>query len=43
MVVVRPDQYVVAVLPLDAHAALAEFFVGVLLLSGQNRGGMSYH
>jgi phenol 2-monooxygenase (NADPH) len=26
LVVVRPDQYVAHVLPLDAHAALAEFF-----------------
>jgi phenol 2-monooxygenase len=26
VVVVRPDQYVAHVLPLDAHAALAEFF-----------------
>jgi phenol 2-monooxygenase len=31
MVVVRPDQYVSAVLPLDAHEALADFFSGVLL------------
>jgi phenol 2-monooxygenase len=26
MVVVRPDQYVAAILPLDAHAGLAGFF-----------------
>ena len=26
MVVVRPDQYVADVLPLDAHAELAHFF-----------------
>jgi len=31
MVVVRPDQYVAHVLPLDAHAALAEFFDGCFL------------
>jgi phenol 2-monooxygenase (NADPH) len=29
-VVVRPDQYVAHVLPLDAHAELAAFFAGVL-------------
>ena len=31
VVVVRPDQYVAHVLPLDAHADLADFFAGVLL------------
>ena len=31
MVVVRPDQYVAHVLPLDAHEALADFFAGILL------------
>jgi len=31
MVVVRPDQYVAHVLPLDAHAALATFFDGFLI------------
>ncbi len=31
LVVVRPDQYVSHVLPLDAHAALAAFFEGVML------------
>jgi phenol 2-monooxygenase len=31
LVVVRPDQYVAQVLPLDAHAALADFFAGILL------------
>jgi hypothetical protein len=31
MVVVRPDQYVSAVLPLDAHHALADFFAGILV------------
>jgi phenol 2-monooxygenase len=30
MVVVRPDQYVAHVLPLDAHEALAEFLAGIL-------------
>lgn len=30
VVVVRPDQYVAHVLPLDAHAELAAFFAGVL-------------
>jgi len=31
LVVVRPDQYVAHVLPLDAWQALADFFAGVLL------------
>jgi len=31
MVVVRPDQYVSHVLPLDRHDALAEFFAGILI------------
>jgi phenol 2-monooxygenase len=31
LVVVRPDQYVAHVLPLDAHEALTDFFAGVLL------------
>ncbi|HTO60276.1 MAG TPA: FAD-binding monooxygenase [Bradyrhizobium sp.] len=31
MVIVRPDQYVADVLPLDAHAALAAFFDGFML------------
>jgi phenol 2-monooxygenase (NADPH) len=31
MVLVRPDQYVSHVLPLDAHEALAEFFAGILI------------
>ena len=30
LVVVRPDQYVAHVLPLDAHADLSRFFAGVL-------------
>ncbi|MFL5251097.1 MAG: FAD-binding monooxygenase [Myxococcales bacterium] len=31
MVVVRPDQYIAHVLPLHAHAALADFFAGILI------------
>lgn len=31
LVVVRPDQYVANVLPLDAHEALAAFFAAILL------------
>jgi phenol 2-monooxygenase len=31
VVVVRPDQYVAHILPLDAHAALADFFDGFML------------
>jgi hypothetical protein len=31
LVVVRPDQYIAHVLPLDAHAALASFFAGFML------------
>ena len=31
VVVVRPDQYVAHVLPLDAHAALADYFDGFML------------
>ncbi len=31
IVVVRPDQYVAHVLPLDEHEALADFFAGVLV------------
>ena len=31
MVVVRPDQYVAHVLPLDGFDALSEFFAGILL------------
>lgn len=33
LVVVRPDQYVAHVLPLDAHHELVTFFEGVLLES----------
>jgi phenol 2-monooxygenase len=35
LVVVRPDQYVAHVLPLEAHAALADFFAGVMLPARQ--------
>ena len=31
VVIVRPDQYVAHLLPLDATDALTEFFAGVLL------------
>jgi len=31
LVVVRPDQYIAHVLPLDAHRALAEFFAGFMI------------
>jgi len=31
VVIVRPDQYVAHILPLDAHAELAAFFNGILL------------
>ena len=31
LVLVRPDQYVAHVLPLDAHEALAGFFAGILI------------
>lgn len=31
MVVVRPDQYIAHVLPLDAHQALADFFAAILI------------
>lgn len=34
MVVVRPDQYVAHILPLDAHADLAVFFEGFMLEQG---------
>ena len=33
VVIVRPDQYVSHVLPLDGHEALASFFTGVLVLA----------
>jgi len=31
VVVVRPDQYVAHVLPLDAHGELGSFFAGFML------------
>jgi phenol 2-monooxygenase len=31
MIIVRPDQYVASVLPLDAHEALVSFFAGILI------------
>ena len=31
VVVVRPDQYVAHVLPLQAHEALTDFFAGILV------------
>jgi hypothetical protein len=31
LVVVRPDQYVAHVLPIDAHGSLAAFFAGFML------------
>jgi phenol 2-monooxygenase len=30
LVIVRPDQYVAEVLPLDAHEALSGYFQGIL-------------
>jgi phenol 2-monooxygenase len=33
LVVVRPDQYVAHILPLDAHEQLADFFDGFMLQS----------
>ena len=33
LVVVRPDQYIAQVLPLDAHQELADFFAGIMLLN----------
>ncbi|MBP2370656.1 FAD-dependent monooxygenase [Pseudonocardia parietis] len=38
LVVVRPDQYVAHVLPLDAHDELVEFLDGVLLRAGATVG-----
>ena len=35
LVVVRPDQYVAQVLPLDAHEALAAFFEGFMVAGGR--------
>ncbi|MDN6373749.1 MAG: phenol 2-monooxygenase, partial [Brevibacterium aurantiacum] len=33
LVIVRPDQYVAQVLPLDAHAELVDFFSGIMVPS----------
>jgi phenol 2-monooxygenase (NADPH) len=38
MVIVRPDQYVAHVLPLDAHDALTEFFAGILVDAEESHG-----
>ncbi|MEO5795786.1 MAG: FAD-binding monooxygenase [Rhodoferax sp.] len=38
LVVVRPDQYIAHVLPLDAHQALAEFFAGFMRPDGATQG-----
>jgi phenol 2-monooxygenase len=37
MVVVRPDQYVSHVLPLDAHEVLTDFFAGILIETEQGQ------
>ncbi len=39
MVVVRPDQYVAHVLPLDARDVLAEFFAATLIRPERDRAG----
>jgi phenol 2-monooxygenase len=43
MVVVRPDQYVSHVLPLDRHEALAEFFAGILIDAEQRPAPAADH
>ena len=40
MVVVRPDQYVSHVLPLEEHKALADFFASILVDAGRDREGV---
>ncbi|MBV9164768.1 MAG: hypothetical protein JO342_01310, partial [Solirubrobacterales bacterium] len=40
MVVVRPDQYVSHVLPLEEHKALADFFANILVDAGRDREGV---
>ena len=40
IVVVRPDQYVSHVLPLDGHDALANFFASFLIDANQDRDGL---
>jgi phenol 2-monooxygenase (NADPH) len=39
VVVVRPDQYVAHVLPLDAHQELSDFFAEFLVTGGERRRG----
>lgn len=41
MIVVRPDQYVAHILPLDGHEALATFFQGVLRPQASSPGRVS--
>jgi phenol 2-monooxygenase len=41
LVVVRPDQYVAHVLPLDAHAELAAFFARFMTRAGATDGAVS--
>lgn len=41
MVIVRPDQFVAHVLPLDGHAELAAFFDGFMMESGCQRGSIA--
>ena len=36
MIIVRPDQYIAHVLPLDAYSELAAFFNGVLIRSRES-------
>ena len=36
MIVVRPDQYIADVLPIDDYSALADFFAGIFLSQGTN-------
>jgi hypothetical protein len=36
MIIVRPDQYVSHVLPLQEHDALVDFFAGILVDPGQD-------
>jgi phenol 2-monooxygenase len=43
MVVVRPDQYVAHVLPLDEHEALAAFFAGILVDAEEPPGSVAGH
>jgi phenol 2-monooxygenase len=43
VVVVRPDQYVSHVLPLDEHEALAAFFAGILIDAKERPGSAADH